>query len=104
MYKRQVQDHSLNVLVKISTDEGLWGIGEAAPFEPVTGESAATVLAVSYTHLDVYKRQTRSSAANSSITVRTASPFCCCATSAISPPTPVSYTHLGDLFDDSDRT
>ena len=23
-----VQDHSLNVLVKISTDEGLWGIGE----------------------------------------------------------------------------
>ena len=32
-----VQDHSLNVLVKISTDEGLWGIGEAAPFEPVTG-------------------------------------------------------------------
>ena len=39
-----VQDHSLNVLVKISTDEGLWGIGEAAPFEPVTGESAATVL------------------------------------------------------------
>lgn len=25
-----VQDHSLNVLVKISTDEGLWGIGEAA--------------------------------------------------------------------------
>ena len=39
-----VQDHSLNVLVKISTDEGLWGIGEAAPFEPVTGESAATAL------------------------------------------------------------
>ena len=34
----------LNVLVKISTDEGLWGIGEAAPFEPVTGASAATVL------------------------------------------------------------
>ena len=32
------------MLVKISTDEGLWGIGEAAPFEPVTGESAATVL------------------------------------------------------------
>ena len=23
-----VQDHSLNVLVKISTDEGLWGIGK----------------------------------------------------------------------------
>lgn len=39
-----VQDHSVNVLVKITTDEGLWGIGEAAPFEPVTGESAATVL------------------------------------------------------------
>ena len=32
------------MLVKISTDEGLWGIGEAAPFEQVTGESAATVL------------------------------------------------------------
>ena len=40
-----VQDHSVNVLVKITTDEGLWGIGEAAPFEPVTGESTATVLA-----------------------------------------------------------
>ena len=39
-----VQDHSVNVLVKITTDEGLWGIGEAAPFEPVTGESTATVL------------------------------------------------------------
>ena len=25
-------------------DEVWWGIGEAAPFEPVTGESAATVL------------------------------------------------------------
>ena len=41
-----VQDHSVNVLVKIMTDEGIWGIGEAAPFEPVTGESAATVLEV----------------------------------------------------------
>lgn len=41
-----VQDHSVNVLVKITTDEGLFGIGEAAPFEPVTGENAATVLEV----------------------------------------------------------
>lgn len=38
-----VQDHAENVLVKLTTDEGLWGIGEAAPFEPVTGETAATV-------------------------------------------------------------
>ena len=41
-----VQDHSVNVLVKIMTDDGLWGIGEAAPFEPVTGENAGTVLEV----------------------------------------------------------
>ena len=41
-----VQDHSVNVLVKIMTDEGLYGIGEAAPFEPVTGENSATVLEV----------------------------------------------------------
>ena len=41
-----VQDHAVNVLVKITTDEGIWGIGEAAPFEPVTGENSATVLEV----------------------------------------------------------
>lgn len=41
-----VQDHSVNVLVKLITDEGIWGIGEAAPFEPVTGENANTVLEV----------------------------------------------------------
>ncbi len=47
-----VQDHSVNVLVKVMTDEGIWGIGEAAPFEPVTGESTATVLEV----LKVFKQ------------------------------------------------
>ena len=36
----------MNVLVKLITDEGIWGIGEAAPFEPVTGENANTVLEV----------------------------------------------------------
>ena len=41
-----VQDHSVNVLVKLITDEGIWGIGEAAPFEPVTGENANTVVEV----------------------------------------------------------
>lgn len=41
-----VQDHSVNVLVKLITDEGVWGIGEAAPFEPVTGENASTVVEV----------------------------------------------------------
>ena len=41
-----VQDHSVNVLVKLVTDEGVWGIGEAAPFEPVTGENASTVMEV----------------------------------------------------------
>ena len=39
-----VQEHSVNVLVKLITDEGVWGIGEAAPFEPVTGENANTVM------------------------------------------------------------
>ena len=29
-----VQDHSVNVLVKVMTDEGIYGIGEAAPFVP----------------------------------------------------------------------
>lgn len=38
------QTYSLNVLVKIMTDEGVWGIGEAAPFGPVTGESADIVM------------------------------------------------------------
>ena len=41
-----VQDHSVNVLVKLVTDQGVWGIGEAAPFEPVTGENAGTVVEV----------------------------------------------------------
>ena len=41
-----VQEHSVNVLVKLITDEGVWGIGEAAPFEPVTGENANTVVEV----------------------------------------------------------
>ena len=41
-----VQDHSVSVLVKLVTDEGVWGIGEAAPFEPVTGENASTVMEV----------------------------------------------------------
>lgn len=40
------QDHSENILVKIMTDEGIWGIGEAAPFAPVTGESNETVICV----------------------------------------------------------
>lgn len=35
-----------NVLVKITTDEGITGYGEAAPFAPVTGETADTVTAV----------------------------------------------------------
>lgn len=34
------------VLVKVSTDEGLTGYGEAAPFAPVTGETADGVMAV----------------------------------------------------------
>jgi len=41
-----VQDHAVNGLVKVTTDEGVWGIGEAAPFEPVTGENASTVTEV----------------------------------------------------------
>jgi L-alanine-DL-glutamate epimerase-like enolase superfamily enzyme len=34
-----------NVLIKITTDEGIVGFGEAAPFAPVTGETADGVLA-----------------------------------------------------------
>ena len=35
---------SVNVLVRLETDNGLVGIGEAAPYELVTGESLQTVL------------------------------------------------------------
>jgi L-alanine-DL-glutamate epimerase-like enolase superfamily enzyme len=35
-----------NVIIKISTDEGITGYGEAAPFAPVTGETADTVIPV----------------------------------------------------------
>jgi L-alanine-DL-glutamate epimerase-like enolase superfamily enzyme len=35
-----------NVLVKISTDEGITGYGEASPFAPVTGETAESVMAL----------------------------------------------------------
>ena len=34
------------VFLKISTDEGIFGYGEAAPFAPVTGETPDTVLSV----------------------------------------------------------
>lgn len=47
-----VQEYATNVLVKVMTDEGIWGIGEAAPFAPVTGESTETVLEV----LKVFKQ------------------------------------------------
>ena len=40
-----VDDGSTGVLVRIQTDGGVFGLGEAAPFEPVTGESAQTVIA-----------------------------------------------------------
>lgn len=39
-----VQDYSDNVIVKIVTDEGYFGLGEAAPFAPVTGETVDTVV------------------------------------------------------------
>jgi L-alanine-DL-glutamate epimerase-like enolase superfamily enzyme len=35
-----------NVVVKITTDEGITGYGEAAPFAPVTGETADSVISV----------------------------------------------------------
>ena len=34
-----------NVLIKIHTDEGLYGVGEASPFTPIVGETQATDLA-----------------------------------------------------------
>lgn len=40
---------STSVIVKIHTDDGIVGYGEAAPFEPVTGESAdSVILALKY--------------------------------------------------------
>lgn len=38
--------HSTSILIKISTDEGYEGYGEAAPFAPVTGETAEGCMAV----------------------------------------------------------
>ena len=38
--------HSVSVLIKIETDEGIDGYGEAAPFAPVTGETAEGTIAV----------------------------------------------------------
>ena len=32
--------HSVSLLIKVETDEGICGYGEAAPFAPVTGETA----------------------------------------------------------------
>lgn len=40
---------STNIIVKVITDEGVCGYGEAAPFEPVTGESTdQVILAIEY--------------------------------------------------------
>ncbi len=39
-------DYVDNIILKITTDEGIVGYGEAAPFLPVTGETADGVLAV----------------------------------------------------------
>jgi len=33
-----------DVLVKITTDSGLYGLGEACPFLPITGETQAAIL------------------------------------------------------------
>lgn len=41
-----VQDYADNVIVKIETDEGYYGLGEAAPFAPVTGETVEGVVEV----------------------------------------------------------
>ena len=40
-----VLDQSFNLFIKINTDEGLYGMGEAAPFWAVTGETQAIALA-----------------------------------------------------------
>lgn len=37
-----VQDHSDNVIIKVITDEGIAGYGEAAPFAPVIGDTFET--------------------------------------------------------------
>lgn len=44
--------HSVSILVKIETDEGYEGYGEAAPFAPVTGETAEGCIAV----LEMFKQ------------------------------------------------
>lgn len=38
--------HSVSIILKIETDEGFTGYGEAAPFAPVTGETAEGCIAV----------------------------------------------------------
>ena len=38
--------HTVSIIVKIETDEGYTGYGEAAPFAPVTGETVDGCLEV----------------------------------------------------------
>ncbi len=40
-----VDEGGLGVVIRIQTDEGIFGLGEASPFEPVTGESTEMVIA-----------------------------------------------------------
>lgn len=43
---------SVNILVKIETDTGLYGLGEAAPYQPVTGETTQTA----WEALEIYRK------------------------------------------------
>ncbi|RDY27888.1 dipeptide epimerase [Romboutsia weinsteinii] len=45
-------DSAETIIVKIETDEGIYGFGEASPFGPVTGETLDTVAVV----LDMFKK------------------------------------------------
>lgn len=38
--------HTVSIIVKVETDEGYTGYGEAAPFAPVTGETTEGCLEV----------------------------------------------------------
>ena len=45
-------EYAETILIKIETDEGYYGFGEAAPFAPVTGETLETVPMI----LDMFKQ------------------------------------------------
>ena len=53
----RVADHSVTLVCAGRTDTGVHGVAQVAHFDTTAVRSARAWVPVSYTHLDVYKRQ-----------------------------------------------